>query len=112
MRVSDLERRELERLLLDRLLKDAIEAQKIGFRPRAFRLMLTDIGPVQACVRLITSNTVPDGFLILWEKGRVDLTAEVAVLSGPWRALFEASVLKCAEERLRNYGRPDLIPKH
>jgi hypothetical protein len=83
LKVSDRKRRELESLLLGRLLNDALEAQKIGLRPRTFRMMLTDIGPVQTRVRLITLNTVPDGFLILLERDRLDLTAEAAILAGP-----------------------------
>jgi hypothetical protein len=111
LKVSEPEKIQLERLLRDRLLNDAVKAAIIGFRPRIFRVMLAELGSVQTCIRLITSNTVPVGFSVLWEKGRLDLTAEAAVLSGPWKALFDASVLKCAEERLRNCGRPDLIPK-
>jgi len=51
---------------------------------------------------------IPDGFLTLFEKQRLDLTAEATVLRGPWKALFQSHELETARERLRKYGRPDL----
>ena len=54
--------------------KDRLQAADIS-------MMLAELGPVQTCIRLITSTTIPEGFTVLWEKRRLDLTAEAAVLS-------------------------------
>lgn len=110
LKVREHEKRRHEALLRVHLRNGARQAERVGFRPKSFRMLLADIGPVETCVRLITSKTVPDGFLVLWEKDRLDLTAEAAVLAGPWKALFPVPVLTRAKERLKQYGRPDLIP--
>jgi hypothetical protein len=54
------------------------------------------------------SVKIPDGFLALLEKDRLELTAEATVLRGPWRALFSPEELDRARKRLRYYNRPDL----
>jgi hypothetical protein len=70
--------------------------------------MLAANGPIDACVKVIMSRKIPDGFLVLLEKKRLELTAEATVLRGPWKALFDPPVLNEARQRLQKYGRPDL----
>jgi hypothetical protein len=102
------ERRRLEAQLGDQLRIDCAEAEGIGYSPKKFRSMLSESGPRGACVRVIMSTKVPDGFLTLLELERLDLTAEATVLRGPWRVLFDLDVLDVARKRLRDYKRPDL----
>ena len=78
--VSDAERRRLEAQLLEQLRQDCDESEGIGYRPKIFRQMLAESGPVGACRRVIMSAKIPDGFLALLEKERPDLTAEATVL--------------------------------
>src|SRR2546423_827026 len=92
--LSDAERRRLEAQLLQTLREDCAESESIGYPPKKFRTMITESGPDGACRRVIMSQKIPDGFLKLLELKRLDLTAEAAVLRGPWRALFESEVLE------------------
>lgn len=106
--LTDRECRLLRTALGERLRQDSEESESIGYSPRKFRGMMTESGPDGACRRVIMSAKLPDGFLTLLEKQRLDLTAEATVLRGPWRALFEQEVLDAARQRLRAYNRPDL----
>jgi hypothetical protein len=110
MPLTDKDRGDLTKQLMVRLRRDAKSAQRIHFPARASRVMLADLGAVETCNRLITSPNIPEGFSVLFEKNRLDLTAEAAVLNGPWKALFDPLVLARAEKRLRAFGRSDLIP--
>jgi hypothetical protein len=102
------EERKLETLLAAQLKQDCAESESIGYAPRKFRAMMSESGPAGACVRVIMSAKIPDGFLTLLELNRLDLTAEATVLRGPWKELFESGVLDRARKRLKDYGRPDL----
>src|SRR5689334_364259 len=102
LKVSDPQRaQQLEGQLQDRLLSVGRRAAKAGIPSRAFLSMLAKMGSVQACVHVIKSKKVPDGFVALFVEGLLHLSTEVAVLDGPWKVLFDASVLTCAKERLR-----------
>ncbi|MFL9827867.1 hypothetical protein [Rhodoplanes sp. SY1] len=101
-------RRRLESQLGEQLRQDCEESERIGYPPRVFRRMLSESGAVGACRHVIMSRKIPDGFLTLLEKKRLDLTAEATVLRGPWKALFSAEELERARKRLRDYERPDL----
>lgn len=87
--LTEPERRRLEGQLREQLRQDDEESVSIGYIPRQFRIMLTEGGPVGACVRVIMSAKTPDGFMTLLERKRLDLTAEATVLRGPWRILFD-----------------------
>jgi hypothetical protein len=103
--LSGSERRHFERQLREKLRQDCDECEDLGYRPNSFRGMLTDYGPVGACIRVILDRRIPDGFLKLLELNRLDLTAEAVVLHLPWRNLFESAILERARGRLREYGR-------
>src|SRR4051812_1277495 len=106
--VTEAERRRLEGLLGERVRQDMDEAARIGYAPKKFRTMVANEGPVEACRRVIMLDYPADGFTMLWEKKRLDLTAEAVVQENPWRVLFDDAVLEKARKRLRDYGRPDL----
>jgi hypothetical protein len=110
-RLSEVERRRLEAQFREQVRLDCEESERIGFPPRAFRRMVADVGPVEACIRVIMAPKIPDGFLKLLEFGRLDLTAEATILRKRWRALFENrnDVLEQARNRLLQYNRPDLV---
>lgn len=108
VKLSDVDRRKFEAQLLELLRQYCDESESIGYRPKMFRQMLAESGGAGACRRVIMSAKIPDGFLAMLEKQRLDLTAEAAVLAGPWRALFTSEELDRARKRLREYNRPDL----
>jgi len=100
----------LEHKLLLRLVADCAESERIGYRPSYFRRMIAECGAKGACIQVIMARRLPEGFSKLCELGRLDLTAERAVLDGEWRGLFGPAVLQMARRRLRQFGRADLIP--
>jgi hypothetical protein len=102
------EHRKLLALLAERLRADCAESESLGYPPKKFRTMMAGSGPDGACIQVIMSVKIPDGFLKLLELSRLDLTAEATVLDGPWRELFDDVVLDQARKRLRQYGRADL----
>ncbi|MGY3547118.1 hypothetical protein [Bradyrhizobium sp. USDA 4469] len=110
-KLREQERRALEQLLRQRLLNDAREAAVAGIPSITFLTMVENLGTVLACVCVISSRTVPAGFTVLFLKGKLHLATERAVLDGPWKNLFDEYVLRSARDRLKKYGRADLIPK-
>jgi hypothetical protein len=79
--------------------------KECGYNPHVFVKMINSHGVLSACRQVIRSRRAPSGFTTLWEKGRLDLTVEAAVLQSPWRELFEREpdVLLKAQKRLRDY---------
>jgi len=66
--------------------------------------MLADIGPLETARRLITSAAPSDGFIRLYEMGRLDLTVEAMALEPEWRDVFTADERRRARDRLIAYG--------
>ena len=93
--LTNVEKRQLEAKLYEKLRQACDESESIGYPPRQFRVMLTE-GAVSACIRDIMAPKIPDGFLELLERNRLDLTAEAIVLQWPWRPLFDVAVLEQA----------------
>ena len=53
---------------------------------------------------LIRSETPTEGYVALWERGRLDLTVEALIHDNPrWHALFSIEELEICESRLRKY---------
>ena len=105
--LTDSERR-LEDELKKRLLKACDDSDKAGYSTKAFRASLAENGPVEAVSRVIKSEPKTSGFTALVQLDRLDLTGEAIALSGPWKALFDPTVLDQARKRLIEYKRPDL----
>jgi len=100
-----------EQRLKAHLLQDCAECLRLRprYNPYIFQRMIGEHGPVEACRRVIMELPVhqaPSGYAQLWERGRLDLTAEATVLQPEWSDLFEPSVLQRAEGRLRRCGWP------
>ena len=98
-----------ERTLRARLLADAGECLRLRppYNPHIFVDMIDRHGPIEACRRVIMekpAHQAPSGYGQLWERGRLDLTAEVTVLQPEWAELFEPAVLERAEARLKRCG--------
>ena len=53
---------------------------------------------------LLHAPTVSEGYVALWERGRLDLTVEALMLSTEWHALFTDAEREIARKRLAEYG--------
>ena len=63
---------------------------------------------LKACDDSDKSDPKTSGFAALADLKRLDLTGEAIALSGPWKALFDPTVLDQARKRLIQPQRPDL----
>lgn len=79
-------------------------ARQIDYNPARFLQMLNERGGLATARALINADQISEGFTILWQKKRLDLTIEALVLREPWRELFTPNELAVAESRLRDVG--------
>jgi hypothetical protein len=87
--------------MLDLYKRARIEAHYDG---RWFLQMVGDHRGMETAKRLVLSREPAEGYLKLWEQGRLDLTVEYLVLQPPWPQLFDEAMLQAARDRLRQYG--------
>jgi len=90
-----------------KLLRSAIgEAEKLKYRPNAFKKMLNAYGGFDTVNRILASGKPSDGFERLWELGRLELTCEAVIVETKWRRYFDASLVASAEKLLQgvNYA--------
>ena len=80
------------------------EAAAFGYRPTYFLRMVNEQGGLVAARQLLTDGTVSDGFVRLWQEGRLDLSVEAVVLDPQWRDLFTSDELAVAQRRLDDAG--------
>jgi hypothetical protein len=66
--------------------------------------MIAQHGAVGAARRLLGAPTVSDGFVLLWERQRLDLTVEALVLDPTFDDLFTAEEKSTAHARLEEFG--------
>lgn len=78
--------------------------KECNYRPARFKQMIANEGGVATAKKLIGSPTPSDGFVQLWEHGRLDLTAEALVLNPQFQSLFCPEERDIALNRLRAYG--------
>lgn len=78
--------------------------QEVGYNATAYLRMLADHGGLGTAKRLLASSSVSDGFVALWERGRIDLAVENVVLRPEFASLFTDEELDIARDRLREYG--------
>ena len=71
------------------------------YNPERFRQMVDVQGGVDAAKSLLSKSDVSDGFGILYEQGRLDLTVEALVLKSDFKELFTGRELEEARQRLR-----------
>jgi hypothetical protein len=73
--------------------------------------MLSELGGLETARNLLHKSSVSEGFTHLWERGRLDLTVEAAVLQPRFAALFTDEELDIARRRLADLGyRPSESP--
>jgi hypothetical protein len=72
-----------------------------------FATMLKEKGGLETARWLIRAPAVAPGFTALWERKRLDLTAEaVIVAEEKWHPLFTAEEIEICRKRLAHYGYP------
>ncbi|WP_235545358.1 DUF262 domain-containing protein [Phycicoccus sp. Soil802] len=74
--------------------------REVHYNPTIFIGMIADHGGVETAKRLVGSQSPSDGFRVLWEAGRLDLTAEALLLRPEYEALFSQDLRDRARERL------------
>jgi hypothetical protein len=75
-----------------------------AYRPERFIQMLNEHGGFQTAKILLHDKKLSEGFVKLWELGRLDLTMEAIILKKSWRELFAEEELKIAKKRLIDLG--------
>ena len=78
---------------------------KAKYKPILLMRMIDDIGAVSTAKNLISREKPSEGYSILSEFKRLDLTVEAFVLDNPkWHQLFTEEELQKATVRLKPYG--------
>ena len=75
-----------------------------GYSATYFLSMLAEHGGMGTARKLLQSPAVSDGFRALWERGRLDLTAEALVLRDDFADLFTDDEIELARRRLSEFG--------
>ena len=78
--------------------------QEAGYNATVYLRMLADHGGLGTAKRLLAAPTISDGFVALWERGRVDLAVENVIIRTEFESLFTDEELDLARARLREYG--------
>lgn len=80
-------------------------AKKVcGYNATRFIQLVAEKGGVAAAKQLINKPGGTDGFTILWECGRLDLSVEACVLKEEYKVLFEDEERNICRERLLKFG--------
>ena len=70
-----------------------------------FMQMVHERGGVQTAKDLLATREPSDGFVHLWERGRLDISMEAQIVYDPrWRSLFTPTELAEAKRRLDEAG--------
>ena len=75
-----------------------------GYNATRFLQMVTDLGGLEAAKRLLSADELSDGFVKLWELGRLDISMEALVVDTKWQSLFTAEEVAIARRRLADCG--------
>jgi len=79
------------------------EMINLGYKPKAFMSMIFESDTVTAVKKLLNNKNISEGFIKLWEKGRLDLSMENIVYSENWGDLFTKEEINISEKRLKEY---------
>ena len=81
----------------------ALLKKKINYTPTRFNQMLAEHGGVETARRLIHSEVPSQGFGVLWEHQRLDLSVEAIAILPDYKALFTDTELATARQRLLDH---------
>ncbi len=95
---------QLKRELKERYISTYKECKKFNYKPSIFLDMVVSIDDiVEMTRRLIHKKEGTEGFFILAEKKRLDLSVENIILEPRYRVLFNRDDLITAYNRLKEY---------
>lgn len=95
----------LEKKFRNKIMNSYKMAQKdLNYNPKLYIQMIEDKGAVEAAKALINKPKVSLGFEKLWEKKRLDLSLEAAVLNEEYHTLFTAEEIEICRSRLEGCG--------
>lgn len=77
---------------------------ELGYDATRFLQMVNESGGLEAARQLLRAPAVSDGFAVLWERGRLDLSVESQVLRPEFRSLFTEAERATARRRLEQHG--------
>ena len=77
--------------------------REIGYEATRFMQMVGEHGGAEAARHLLMGRDASDGFTMLWEHGRLEMSVEAHVLLPWYRELFTEEQLETAERRLREH---------
>lgn len=77
--------------------------KEYGYKATRFLQMLGEKGGVKTAKELISKDGGTEGFLKLWQFGRLDLSIEALVQQEEFRELFTNEELIMCKERLQKY---------
>lgn len=78
--------------------------EDLNYTPVRFLQLVAQKGGVQAAKQLISTDRATDGFWILCEHKRLDLSVEAHVLKPEYSELFTEAEKEMCRKRLREYG--------
>lgn len=78
-------------------------AKECKYYPTRFLQMLSEMGGIETAKKLIAKDGGTEGFLKLWEKGRLDLSVEYLVLQDKYKELFTDEERAMCRNRLKEY---------
>jgi hypothetical protein len=78
--------------------------REINYNARYFIDMVANNGGRETAVYLLDTKEPSDGYVVLWENGRLDLSVEAEILHSKWHDLFADDQRAVAIRRLRDYG--------
>ncbi|MBR5369281.1 MAG: hypothetical protein IK138_08390 [Lachnospiraceae bacterium] len=73
---------------------------ELNYTASRFYQMLNEFGAVETAKKLIHSNELSEGFAILWEKDRLDLSVESIVIKEEFSSLFTEEEIDICRKRL------------
>ncbi len=78
--------------------------EECHYNATRFLQMVANDGGLKTARKLLATSEPSDGFTVLWECGRLDLTVENLVLQPKYWVLFTNEEIQIARERLEAYG--------
>ena len=78
--------------------------QECNYNATYFFQMLHEHRGLETARRLLASRNPAQGFTVLWECGRLDLSVEAHVLRAEFAPLFTPEEREIARNRLADYG--------
>jgi len=75
-----------------------------GYVATRYIQMVAEHGGVATARILINAEKPSDGYIALWERGRLDITVEALVQDSKWSTLFNPGEIEKARQRLRSYN--------